>query len=115
MLETPPRRIGLSATLGDYSQAEAWLHSHSDRLVITPEIQAGQRKVQLAVEHFSLPKEEPLLDKGGQGGALQGIRGNFYYSVNSYYEYIFNQTKFRKCLIFALNYRPNASRLHGDW
>ncbi len=102
-LKTPPRRIGLSATLGDYSQAEAWLCSGTDKLVITPEIPSGQRKVQLAVEHFSLPKEEPLLDKGGQGGALQGIRGSFYYNVNSFYKYIFNQTKSRKCLIFANN------------
>ncbi|NEP14936.1 MAG: DEAD/DEAH box helicase [Symploca sp. SIO2C1] len=102
-LKTPPRRIGLSATLGDYSQAEAWLCSGTDRLVITPEISSGQRKVQLALEHFSLPKEEPLLDKGGQGEALQGIRGSFHYNVNSFYKYIFNQTKSRKCLIFANN------------
>ena len=54
----PPRRIGLSATLGDYSSAETWLRSETDRLVITPEVKSNQRKVHLALEHFYIPQGE---------------------------------------------------------
>ncbi|MGQ4647270.1 DEAD/DEAH box helicase [Lyngbya aestuarii] len=83
-LENAPRRIGLSATLGDYSLAEKWLQSGTNRQVITPQVQGGQRKVQLAVEHFYLTKEEAS-------------------ASNPYYQYIFNYSKSRKCLIFANN------------
>jgi len=85
-IKTPPRRIGLSATLGDYSLAEKWLSSGTNRAVITPTIQGGQRKVQLALEHFYRshePDDEALND--------------------SYYNYIFDNSKSRKCLIFANN------------
>ena len=83
-MATPPRRIGLSATLGDYFLAEKWLQSGTDTEVITPKIAAGQRKVQLAVEHFYLAEEQEP-------------------TINPYYQYLFNQSKSRKCLIFANN------------
>lgn len=90
--QKPPRRIGLSATLGDYSLAEKWLQSGTDTPVITPEIQGGQRKVQLALEHFYL--EAPPLTLPYQGGE----------AANSpYYRHIFNLSQSRKCLIFANN------------
>jgi len=47
------RRIGLSATLGDYSLAAEWLRAGTERPVISSDIQAGQRKLHLAVEHFT--------------------------------------------------------------
>ncbi|MGB7444488.1 MAG: DEAD/DEAH box helicase [Coleofasciculaceae cyanobacterium] len=83
-MPTPPRRIGLSATLGDYSLAEKWLQSGTNTKVITPKITTGQRKVQLAVEHFYLPEQQEP-------------------TTNPYYQYLFNQSKSRKCLIFANN------------
>jgi ATP-dependent Lhr-like helicase len=115
-----PRRIGLSATLGDYSLAEKWLHSGTETPVITPEIQSGQRKVHIGVEHFYLPSEVPFLNEG-QGGTRQGARGDRNRSFNvpplnqegqggdrncsihPYYRYIFDISKSRKCLIFANN------------
>lgn len=56
-----PRRIGLSATLGDYTLAEKWLSSGTDRRVITPQVSAGKQKIRLSVEHFYEPAEK---DKG---------------------------------------------------
>ncbi|MGM3304754.1 DEAD/DEAH box helicase [Anabaena sp. WFMT] len=78
-----PRRIGLSATLGDYSMAEEWLQLGTHQPVITPNIEAGNRQIKLAVEHFFSEKEsdEESTDQ----------------------KYIFNLTKSRKCLIFANN------------
>jgi ATP-dependent Lhr-like helicase len=96
--QNQPRRIGLSATLGDYSLAEEWLRSGTEIPVITPEIKGGQRKVQLSLEHFYLTEEEPSPTSTNKG---DGIRKQ---SVSSpYYRYIFENSKSRKCLIFANN------------
>lgn len=86
--EKPPRRIGLSATLGDYSSAAQWLQAGTQRQVITSDIQGGQRKLHLAVEHFYVPNQ-PVENNNSV--------------VSPYYRYIFNHTKSRNCLIFANN------------
>ncbi len=82
---TQPRRIGLSATLGDYAMAEAWLRSGTENPVITPKIEAGKRQIKLAVEHFYLTDE---VDNS---------------EITAYEKYVFNLSKNRKCLIFANN------------
>ncbi|MBD2663704.1 DEAD/DEAH box helicase domain protein [Richelia sinica FACHB-800] len=79
----PPRRIGLSATLGDYAMAEAWLGAGTDKAVITPQIESGKRQIKLALENFYLDKENP--------------------EPTEYEQYIFNLSQSRKCLIFANN------------
>ncbi|MBD2210491.1 DEAD/DEAH box helicase [Nostoc linckia FACHB-104] len=83
--QTQPRRIGLSATLGDYSMAEDWLRSGTEKSVITPKIEAGKRQIKLAVEHFYLNDEVDEIE------------------VTPYDRYLFNLSKSRKCLIFANN------------
>ncbi|WGV27576.1 DEAD/DEAH box helicase [Halotia branconii] len=82
---TQPRRIGLSATLGDYAMAEAWLRSGTENPVTTPTIAAGKRQIKLAVEHFYLTNE---VDDS---------------ETTAYEQYVFNLSKHRKCLIFANN------------
>lgn len=62
----PPRRIGLSATLGDYTLAEQWLASGTERKVQTPVVKTGSQKLRLLVEHFyetADAKEEKGQDK----------------------------------------------------
>ena len=81
--QTQPRRIGLSATLGDYAMAEEWLRSGTDKQVITPKIVVEKRQIKLSVEHFYNEVDE-----------LAGT---------AYEQYIFNLSKSRKCLIFANN------------
>ncbi|BAZ80276.1 DEAD/DEAH box helicase [Sphaerospermopsis kisseleviana CS-549] len=83
-----PRRIGLSATLGDYSVAEKWLISGTDKPVITPNVEAGKRQLKLALEHFFINED---IDE------------------SDYEKYIFNLTKSRKCLIFANNRNQTES------
>ncbi|MBW4673809.1 MAG: DEAD/DEAH box helicase [Desmonostoc geniculatum HA4340-LM1] len=80
-----PRRIGLSATLGDYSLAEEWLRSGTDKPVITPKIDGIKRQIKLAVEHFYINDE---VDES---------------EATAYEKYIFNLSNYRKCLIFANN------------
>ncbi|MBD2018615.1 DEAD/DEAH box helicase, partial [Leptolyngbya sp. FACHB-36] len=85
-----PRRIGLSATLGDYGMAEDWLRSGDDRPVITPQLPANQRTLHLAIEHFYDPK----LVVRAQGDSRDA-------AFHPYHLHLFNQTQGRKCLIFA--------------
>ncbi|MEA5566843.1 DEAD/DEAH box helicase [Anabaena sp. UHCC 0399] len=84
LTQAKPRRIGLSATLGDYSMAEDWLRSGTDKQVITPKVEAGKRQIKLAVEHFYVAKHDES-------------------AVTDYEQYIFNLSQSRKCLIFANN------------
>jgi ATP-dependent helicase Lhr and Lhr-like helicase len=81
------RRIGLSATLGDYSLAESWLCSDTNKQVITPKSDDKKRQIKLSLEHFYTYKGEDSLSA----------------TDNPYYRYIFNISKSRKCLIFANN------------
>ncbi|MDX2100232.1 MAG: DEAD/DEAH box helicase [Leptolyngbyaceae cyanobacterium bins.59] len=84
-----PRRIGLSATLGDYSQAEAWLRAGTDRPVITPTIQAGKRTLHFALEHF-YRRSQPAVYAKGETPIFDPAD-----------QYLFDQSVGRKCLIFA--------------
>ena len=54
-MRSSPRRIGLSATLGDYALPEKWLASGTDRLVETPKNLSSAQKIRLSVEHFIMP------------------------------------------------------------
>ncbi|HEY9667397.1 MAG TPA: DEAD/DEAH box helicase [Coleofasciculaceae cyanobacterium] len=95
LMPKPPRRIGLSATLGDYSLAEAWLQSGTTAAVITPEIKAGQRQVRLSVEHFYRSEQLTMLEKAL---SVRGVN-----TINPYHRYIFDISKSRRCLIFTNN------------
>ncbi len=85
-----PRRIGLSATLGDYGMAEDWLRSGTNRSVTTPSLQAGQRTIQLALEHFYTPS----LIVRARGDTRDA-------TFSPYQHHLFEQSQSRKCLIFA--------------
>ncbi|MEH2418006.1 DEAD/DEAH box helicase [Nostoc sp.] len=85
LTQKQPRRIGLSATLGDYSIAEEWLRSGTDKPVITPPTDGIKRQIKLAVEHFYITDE---VDES---------------EATADEQYIFNLSKSRKCLIFANN------------
>lgn len=85
-----PRRIGLSATLGDYTLAEEWLKADTFRSVMIPKIEGAQRKIQLSIEHFY----DPGLVVRAQGDTRDK-------AFNPYHLYLFHQTEGKKSLIFA--------------
>lgn len=58
LLNIKPRRIGLSATLGDYALAEAWLAGGAEKLVTTIDDRSNKRRIKLAVTHFRTADEE---------------------------------------------------------
>lgn len=79
-----PRRVGLSATLGDVKGACSWLASGSQKEVLAPSVTASGQKLRLSLEHFYRPME-----------------GTERVTDDPYYRYIFQQSLGRKCLIFA--------------
>ena len=113
-----PRRIGLSATLGDYNLAENWLQSGTSRHVLTPKVDAAERKIRLALEHFYLPSETSAeradyIDSPNPRGQKPEIGKGDLSTADPYYEYIFENSKRRKCLIFA-NSRGETESVIGN-
>lgn len=51
----PPRRIGLSATIGEPKRVGEWLAGNTGKKVCIPGESLGRRRVQLGLEHFILP------------------------------------------------------------
>lgn len=118
-----PRRIGLSATLGDPSGAGAYLSSGTGRGCIVPRIQGAPERWRLSVEHFYVggadaPVEEsdavlPSAEVSGfpekeeSAAALPPASDgeNEEYKAPRYfdggYAYIFEHTRGRKCLVFV--------------
>ncbi|MCY7406319.1 MAG: DEAD/DEAH box helicase, partial [Alkalinema sp. CAN_BIN05] len=84
------RRIGLSATLGDYALAERWMAAGTGRSVAVPMLESAGRKIQLSIEHFY----DPGFVVRAQGDARDS-------SFNPYHLHLFQQTLNQKCLVFA--------------
>ncbi|MCG7409648.1 DEAD/DEAH box helicase [Paenibacillus sp. ACRRX] len=95
MANCSPRRVGLSATLGDYETASGWLGAGTPHSVeiVAPQ---GGRKLRLSVDHFSFPdaRDEE------QAEHLANAR-------KAYYDYIYDHTRLKKALVFT-NSRSDA-------
>ncbi len=84
-----PVRIGLSATMSDYSGARAWLCSGSNRICDIPQcgMGVGRRSVVISVQHFLIKPKSSKKD--------------FEYSVNLYFDAMFRCTYGKRCLLFS--------------
>ena len=109
-MKNQPRRVGLSATLGDHSLAEQWLQSGTSRSVSTPTAESGQRKIRLSLEHFyrmSVPDiEKTPIEKDTNSQSEDDLISE----ADRYSEYIYQQTAGKKCLIFA-NSRQDTEKI----
>ena len=77
-----PRRAGLSATLGDYGEALAWLGQGSNRTGAKAALireERSRRRASIAVDHF-------CRDKTGE---------------RAFYETLYRQVRGRRCIIFT--------------
>lgn len=96
-----PRRIGLSATLGDVSAAERWLNTGTGRSCASPVTDEGKKRVRLHVERFvnyadkrDLEERTAVGNKVGDGSA--GDIGN-----REHFAYLFRHTLDKKTIIFT--------------
>lgn len=76
-----PVRVGLSATLGEYSSAGQWLNADKTKKCIVPEVSNKRKRFRLRLEYFDFRDD---VENGER-----------------YYEYIFRTTLGKKSIIFA--------------
>jgi len=96
-----PRRIGLSATLGDYTLAEKWLASGTNIPVSTPAVGAGNKSIKLAVEHFYDSQDENKDNDANETEEEQLAK------ASAFWEYLYERTLNKKCIVFV-NLRNDA-------
>ncbi|MCL1809205.1 MAG: DEAD/DEAH box helicase [Clostridiales bacterium] len=95
-----PRRIGLSATLGDVSPAQNWLNTSTGRECAAPIADEGKKRIRLHVERFVNYAEERDLVERDSGGNVVGVcAGDI--GDREHYEYLFKQTLDKKTIIFT--------------
>ncbi|MDR1205798.1 MAG: DEAD/DEAH box helicase [Peptococcaceae bacterium] len=97
-----PRRIGLSATLGDVSLAQNWLNTGAGgRKCAAPVEEEGKKRVRLHVERFvNYADKRDLAEEDGGGNAVNDSSGGDM-GDREHYEYLFRQTLDKKTIIFT--------------
>ncbi len=95
-----PRRIGLSATLGDVSLAQNWLNTGTRRQCAAPIIDEGRKKVRLHIERFvNYAENRDLNERDGSGNVVYVNDGNI--GDREHFEYLFKHTLDKKTIIFT--------------
>lgn len=83
LIQKEPRRIGLSATLGDYELATKWLSAGTKRKCMIPQVEEEKRKIRLGIKYFEIEEKENET------------------SILDYYKELYEKTLNRKCIIFS--------------
>lgn len=98
-----PRRIGLSATIGNPEEAGRFLGAGSGRRTLIPRIEGGREVWRLSMEHFF--NSGPQADEGRQlidaAPVLEEASDTAPKVADPGIGYIFEHTRGRKCLIFT--------------
>ena len=98
-----PRRIGLSATIGNPEEAGRFLGAGSGRRTLIPRIEGGREVWRLSMEHFF--NSGPQADEGRQlidaAPVLEEASDTAPKAADPGIGYIFEHTRGRKCLIFT--------------
>ena len=98
-----PRRIGLSATIGNPEEAGRFLGAGSGRRTLIPRIEGGREVWRLSMEHFF--NSGPQADEGRQlidaAPVLEEASDSAPKAADPGIGYIFEHTRGRKCLIFT--------------
>ncbi|MHB1483099.1 MAG: DEAD/DEAH box helicase [Saccharofermentanales bacterium] len=95
-----PRRIGLSATLGDISLAKNWLNTGTGRECAAPVIDEGKKRIGLHIERFvNYAEQRDLVERDGSGNVVNVSSGDM--GEREHYEYLFKQTLDKKTIIFT--------------
>lgn len=98
-----PRRIGLSATIGDPEGTGEFLSLGTGRKTIIPKIDAKGSKWRLSMEHFYVKDAQAAEDKKIPGAlpVLEEKTDDAPASADPGIGYIFEHTRGKKCLVFV--------------
>jgi ATP-dependent helicase Lhr and Lhr-like helicase len=94
-----PRRIGLSATLGDVSLAETWLNTGSDRICASPIVEEAKKRVGLHIERFVNYADQRDIENNDSEDHVVNVGSHL--GDREHYEYLFNRTLDKKTIIFT--------------
>lgn len=98
-----PRRIGLSATIGDLEAAGDFLSSGSGRNTCIPRIEAKGMKWRLSMEHFYISGEQAADNEDDPVGlpVLDELTDTAPENSDPGMAYVFEHTRGKKCLVFV--------------
>ncbi len=104
-----PRRIGLSATVGDPALAAAWLGAGTERETDMPVFREEKLRWRLGLEHFyiqNLNENQTTSDKDGALASEQTLlhendSGGLVAELDAGYEYMYDCVKDKKSLVFS--------------
>lgn len=99
-----PRRIGLSATVGDAEAAAEWLGGGTDVDTVVPQISEGKTKWRLGLEHFYIQAEsfDGSADFPEQkNGDEAPLTSTGKVTLDPGYEYIYDCVKDKKTIVFS--------------
>ncbi len=98
-----PRRIGLSATIGDLEATGEFLASGTGRGTVIPRIQAKGSKWRLSMEHFYISQQNPDEKQEAEGAlpVLDEKTDIAPQNADAGMGYIFEHTRGKKCLVFV--------------
>ena len=92
-----PRRIGLSATIGDPQRAADWLGAGSGRETVVPSLDPGRIRWRLGMEHFYIQnsKTEQATEPKDQSDGPAAL------TYDAGYSYMYDCVRDRKSLVFS--------------
>lgn len=101
-----PRRIGLSATIGDPENTGRFLSMGTGRRTLIPEIKGKGVRWRLSMEHFYVQERQDADENGSAecAGALPVLDGKTDTApahADSGLGYVFEHTRGKKCLVFV--------------
>ena len=97
-----PRRIGLSATIGNIEQAAEYLGAGSGRRTVIPQIAQQKSTWRLSMEHFYAMDTQAAEGKEIEAAEpLERETDPAPAAADPAYGYIFSHTKGKKCLVFV--------------
>ena len=97
-----PRRVGLSATIGDPEKAGMFLAAGTGKGTVIPKVEEPKIRWRLSVEHFFIQGEQAKPEEGQQAlPVLDSATDTAPRNADPGLGYIFEHTRGKKCLIFS--------------
>jgi len=100
MIGYHPRRIGLSATVGDVSLACDWLSLGSGRRTACPDVPRDKLKWKLGFEQFYIGSDG-LVPEGQENCASSAPASTENHTIDPGYAFVYDCVKDRKCIVFS--------------
>ncbi|MCL2841285.1 MAG: DEAD/DEAH box helicase [Defluviitaleaceae bacterium] len=96
-----PRRIGLSATLGDVSLAQTWLNTGTNRPCAAPITEGDKKRVRLYIERFVNYADKRDFEERDGSNHVTKTQGYGDFGDREHFEYLYKMTLDKKTILFT--------------